>query len=86
MAAAWILEQRQAVAKIEVEKVELQQRRALARASRASKASSVRSELGLGEALVSGRTVRQEIAARERHAQPWGTWTSVVLRLQFPES
>ena len=72
MAAAVVLQKRKELKEIELLEAENQGRLAAVRSARGSKASSVRSEQTLGRALVSGKTVREEIAARERHANPGG--------------
>ena len=71
MAAAVVLQKRRELKEIELLEAEGQTRLAAIRSARGSKASSARSGQ-LGRELVSGKTVREEIAARERLATPGG--------------
>ena len=65
LAAALVLQKRKELKEIELLEVEAQQRLAALRSARGPRASSGRSGQQLGRALVSGKTVREEIAARE---------------------
>ena len=71
MAAAVVLQKRRELKEIELLEAEGQTRLAAIRSARGSKASSARSGQ-LGRELVSGKTVREEIAARERLATSGG--------------